>query len=114
MAFAWFVMVSNGVAGLWALAAHKLSAFRRTSLWLFTGIAQVAVAVQVMLGVATLRVDGIDVQRIHMFYGFVALASVAIIYSYRQQLESHRYLLYGFGGLFLMGLAVRAFFLVGP
>lgn len=114
VAFAWFVMVSNGVAGLWALAAHKLPVLRRRSLWRFTGLAQVAVAVQVVLGVAALRVDGIDVQRIHMFYGFVALASVAIIYSYRQQLESHKYLLYGFGGLFLMGLAIRAFFLVGP
>ena len=34
-----------------------------------------------------------------MFYGFVAIIAVGIIYSYRQQMEKHLYLLYGFGGL---------------
>jgi hypothetical protein len=43
-----------------------------------------------------------------MFYGFVAIMSVAIIYSYRAQLRHRLYLLYGFGGLFLMGLGIRA------
>jgi len=43
-----------------------------------------------------------------MFYGFVAVLSVALIYSYRAQMEKYRYLLYGFGGLFLMGLGIRA------
>ena len=43
-----------------------------------------------------------------MFYGFVAIISVALIYSYRQQMERYRYLLYGLGGLFIMGLAIRA------
>ncbi len=47
-----------------------------------------------------------------MFYGFVAFASVGIIYSYRQQLEEWTYLLYGFGGLFLMGLGLRAIYLI--
>ena len=46
-----------------------------------------------------------------MFYGFVALASVGIISSYRQQLAAHKYLLYGLGGLFLLvgGLAALDF-----
>jgi hypothetical protein len=43
-----------------------------------------------------------------MFYGFVAILTVGIIYSYRAQLARHRYLLYGLGGLFLMGLGIRA------
>ena len=43
-----------------------------------------------------------------MFYGFVAIIAVAIIYSYRPQIAKYRYLLYGFGGLFLMGLGIRA------
>ncbi|NLD78676.1 MAG: hypothetical protein GX643_18670, partial [Acidimicrobiales bacterium] len=46
--------------------------------------------------------------RMHMFYGIIALFSMAILYSYRSQLRQHLYLLYGFGGLFLMGLALRA------
>jgi hypothetical protein len=38
----------------------------------------------------------------------VAIMAVAIIYSYRHQLKNKTYLLYGFGGLFLMGLGIRA------
>jgi hypothetical protein len=38
----------------------------------------------------------------------VALATIGIIYSYRHQLAARLYLLYGLGGLFLMGLALRA------
>ncbi len=43
-----------------------------------------------------------------MFYGFVAVISVALLYSYRFQIRAWQYLLYGFGGLFLMGLGIRA------
>jgi hypothetical protein len=43
-----------------------------------------------------------------MFYGFVAFIAVGILYSYRQQLRERVYLLYGFGGLFVMGLGIRA------
>ena len=46
--------------------------------------------------------------RFHLFYGFVALITVGIVYSYRQSLRPHRHLLYGFAGLFLMGLGIRA------
>jgi hypothetical protein len=50
----------------------------------------------------------IEVEQFHMFYGFVAIVAVGIVYSYRQQLRHRLYLLYGFGGLFLMGLGIRA------
>ena len=51
----------------------------------------------------------------HAFYGFVALATIGIVYSYRHQLREHLYLLYGLGGLFLMGLALpRHQHLAGP
>jgi hypothetical protein len=33
---------------------------------------------------------------------------VGILYSYRQQIRYRIYLLYGFGGLFVMGLGIRA------
>jgi hypothetical protein len=49
-----------------------------------------------------------EVAQFHAFYGFVAIATVGIVYSYRQQIEPWKYLLYGLGGLFLMGLALRA------
>ena len=43
-----------------------------------------------------------------MFYGFVAIIAVGIIYSYRMQMRHRLYLLYGLGGLFVMGLGIRA------
>jgi hypothetical protein len=111
--FAWVVVVLNGLAGAWALAAHRRPEARHRALWWFTGVAQVAIAVQVVLGVVLLNTEDVEAPQFHMFYGFVALATVGIIYSYRQQLQPHLYLLYGFGGLFLMGLALRAMFIGG-
>ena len=110
-AFAWFVIVANGVAGVWALAAERVLSIRHKALWWFTGVAEVGVAIQVMLGVAAMQLEDRDASDIHMFYGFIAFATIGIIYSYRQQLEAWRFRLYGFGGLFLMGLGLRALFL---
>jgi hypothetical protein len=110
--FAWFVIASNGVAGVWALVAHRNHRARSPMLWRWTTVAQLSIVVEVFLGVAGTRTAGPEVTSIHMFYGFIAMASTVLIYSYRQQLEEWRYLLYGFGGLFLMGLGIRALFLV--
>ncbi len=106
--FAWFVVIGNGLAGLWALGAHWLTRLRGRALWWCTAVVEVALFVQVGLGVIALSATDVEAPRFHMFYGFVALASVGIIYSYRPQLQPYRYLLYGLGGLFLMGLAIRA------
>ncbi|MFT7600203.1 MAG: hypothetical protein ACI8TP_003144 [Acidimicrobiales bacterium] len=110
-AFAWVVVVANGVAGVWALAAERLEWLRSKALWWFIGFAEVGVAIQVMLGVAALRFEDRNASDFHMFYGFIAFATVGIIYSYRLQLEAWRFRLYGFGGLFLMGLGIRALLL---
>jgi hypothetical protein len=110
---AWVVVVTNALAGLWALGAHWLPALRRRQLWWFTLAAELAIVAQVILGVLLVTSEEREAPQFHMFYGFVALASVGIIYSYRQQLEPHKYLLYGLGGLFLMGLAIRAM-VIGP
>ena len=106
--WSWIMIIGNGLAGLWALVAHKNIALRSRALWWFTGIAQVSVFVQVVLGVAVVNRDKIEYPAFHAFYGFVAIISIAIIYSYRAQLKSKMYLLYGFGGLFIMGLGIRA------
>jgi hypothetical protein len=112
--FAWVVVVSNGAVGVWALVAHWLPGFRHPALWWCTAVAQVSIFAQAGIGVALVAGEGIEAPEMHMFYGFVAIFAVGIIYSYRQQLEAHRYLLYGLGGLFLMGLAIRAMVLDGP
>jgi hypothetical protein len=106
--FAWVVVVTNAVVGLWALAAHYRPVLRRRSLWPATVVAEVTVFVQVALGVGLVAGQDREVAQFHAFYGFVAIAAVGIIYSYRQQVAPHRYLLYGLGGLFIMGLALRA------
>ena len=106
--WSWIMIVGNGLAGVWALVAHRNVGLRSRALWWFTGIAQVSVFVQVVLGVAVVNRDKIEYPAFHAFYGFVAIIAIAIIYSYRAQLKSKMYLLYGFGGLFIMGLGIRA------
>jgi hypothetical protein len=110
---AWVVVVGNAVAGLWALGAHRWAGLRHPSLWWFTAVAEIAIAIEVVLGVILVAREDREAPQFHAFYGFVALASVGIIYSYRQQLGGRRYLLYGLGGLFLMGLGIRAM-VIGP
>ncbi|MGI9600404.1 MAG: hypothetical protein ACR2QE_00845 [Acidimicrobiales bacterium] len=105
---AWFVVVANAIAGVWALAAHWIEWLRGAALWVFTAVAQGSIFVQVILGVAAMTTEDLEVEQFHMFYGFIALVTVGLVYSYRQQLAQWRYLLYGGSGLFLMGLAIRA------
>ena len=64
--------------------------------------------VQVGLGVGLVAGQKRKAPQFHMFYGFVAIIAVGIIYSYRNQLRHRLYLLYGLGGLFVMGLGIRA------
>jgi hypothetical protein len=105
---AWVVVLANALAGLWALGAHWVERLRHPSLWWFTAGAEISIFVEVSLGVAIVAAEDLEPPQFHMFYGFIALVTVGIIYSYRQQLAAHRFLLYGLGGLFLMGLAIRA------
>ncbi len=107
-AWAWFAIISNGLAGVWALAAHKITPLRTRALWWYTGVAEFTIFVQVTLGVIMVNKNKLEFPAFHAFYGFVAIMAVAIIYSYRHQLKNKTYLLYGFGGLFLMGLGIRA------
>ena len=106
--WAWVVIIANGLAGIWALTAHKLVALRTRALWWYIGVAQATMFVQVILGVIMVNRDKAVFPAFHAFYGFVGIIAIAIIYSYRAQLKGRTYLLYGFGGLFIMGLGIRA------
>jgi hypothetical protein len=107
-AWAWFVVIGNGLAGLWALGAIRLPSLRTRALWWFTAFAEAAVFVQVALGVGMVAGQKRVAPQFHMFYGFVGIIAVSIIYSYRNQMKHKLYLLYGLGGLFVMGLGIRA------
>jgi len=108
---AWVVVIINGIAGVWALAAHFFEKVRHRALWPFIAVAQVLLFVEVALGVARLQQLEGEPPEFHTFYGFLTLIAVAILYGYRTQLDHIRYLLYGGGSLFIMGLAIRAMFL---
>lgn len=106
--WSWVVIIGNGLAGIWALAAHRLHSLRTRALWWFIGLAEVTVFVQVILGVLLVSKHKVPLPEFHAFYGFVAIIAIAIIYSYRFQLKQRVYLLYGFGSIFVMGLGIRA------
>ena len=104
------VIIGNGLAGVWALAADRYESLRTRALWWFTVFVEFAIFVQVALGVGMVAGQKLKAPQFHMFYGFVAIIAVGLIYSYRQSdwARERIYLLYGGGGLFLMGLAIRA------
>ncbi len=107
-AVAWVVVIANGAAGLWALGAHAVATLRRRALWWFTVVAQLVIFVQAGLGVWLQSSEDLEPPDFHLLYGFTMLIAVAILYSYQVQMPEHRYLLYAGGGLFLMGMGVRA------
>jgi hypothetical protein len=106
--WAWVVVIGNGMAGVWALAAHRWPSLRSRALWWFTIFVEVAVFIQVGLGVALVAGQKLKAPKFHLFYGFVAIMAVGVLYSYRDQMRDRLYLLYGGGGLFMMGLGIRA------
>lgn len=107
--FAWVVVATNAAAGGWAIGAHHTARFRTRALWWATGAAQVAMAIEVCLGVSLVAIQDYDVAPFHTLYGFSGIAAIGILYSYRDQVKrEHLWVLYGLGGLFMMGLALRA------
>lgn len=106
--FAWFVIIGNGLAGAWSLAANYLEQLRTRALWWFVALAELTIFVQVTLGVILVNKYKFRFPKFHAFYGFVAIITVAIIYSYRVQMKHRLYLLYGVGSLFIAGLGIRA------
>ena len=109
-------IVVNGLAGLYCLAAWKWHSLRGRPVWIVTITAEIAVLVQVALGVALVSGDkgyAKSVPRFHMFYGFVIFVTVGLLYAYRQQMRGRLEMMYGLGGLFIMGLGIRAVLQVG-
>jgi hypothetical protein len=109
--WAWVMIVSNALVGLWALAAHQWPVLRTKAMWWCIGAAQLTVFVQAVLGVLVVNRYDIPAPQLHALYGFSAIIAVGIIYSYRNQLQHRLYLLYGLGSLFIMGLGIRALIL---
>jgi hypothetical protein len=102
------VIVGNGLAGIWALVAHRNTQLRTRALWWFTFFVEAAVFIQVGTGIGMVAGEHAHPVAFHPFYGFFAVVVVGFLYAYREQLRHRIYLLYGFGGLFIMGVGIRA------
>ena len=107
----WPVVGLNALAGLYALAAWRFKGLRGRPLWIATLVAELAILVQVLLGTILVAGDEVyreTVPRFHMFYGFLIFVTVGLLYQYRSQMKGRQELLYGIGGLFIVGLGIRA------
>lgn len=107
-AVGWALVVANGVVGLWALAAQWVEPLRARVLWWAVAGAQSLLFVQAGIGVVLYSGLAGEAPRIHMFYGFLTLVAVAVLYGYRVPLGDRRYVLYGLGSLFIMGLGLQS------
>jgi len=105
---AWVVIVANAAAGLWTLGAERLAWLRHRALWWCTIGAEVTIVIEVALGAALVGTTHHRAGQLHALYGFSALIAIGLLYSYRASLQHRIYLLYGLGGLFIMGLCIRA------
>ncbi len=106
-------IVVNGLAGLYCLAAWRLHSLRGRPVWVATAIAEVTVLIQIVIGVGMVASKDYQAPRFHMFYGFVIFITVGLLYQYRAQMRGRLELLYGLGGLFIMGLGIRSVLQVG-
>jgi heme A synthase len=101
-------IVANAVAGTLALVAWRVPRVRGRVVWIATIAAEVAVLLQVLVGVILVASHRYEAPRFHMFYGFVIFITVGLLYQYRGSMKGRLEMLYGFGGLFIMGLGIRA------
>lgn len=103
------LVVTNGVGGAWALAAHRWPSLRGWPLWITIGLAQATTFVMAITGTIMMTRDDLQPARLHALYGFSAIIAVGILYSYRSSpfVRGKQYLLYAGGSLFIMGLGLR-------
>jgi len=109
--FGYVGIVLNALVGLYALAAWRWKQLRGRPLWIATIVAEVTILLQVLIGTIMVAGDEVyreTVPRFHMFYGFLIFVTVGLLYQYRDQMKGRQELLYGLGGLFIMGLGIRA------
>ena len=109
--WAWFVIIGNGLAG--AVGARRPTGcpwLRTRALWWFTGVVELDdLRAGRHSASAWWPAQKFVAPKFHMFYGFVAIIAVGDhLLATATQMRSRLYLLYGLGGLFLMGLGIRA------
>jgi hypothetical protein len=96
---------ANGIAGVIALAAWRLTRLRGGWVWY-------VVIAAVIIGTILVASFDYEPPRVHMFYGFLVFLTIGLAFQYRDSMRGRLELLYGLVGLFLMGLGLRAMFQV--
>jgi len=113
MAFA--TIFINFGAGIWMLVSLKWKHLKRKKYFYAPVYAGwLTIAVQGFLGIS-LFMTGSEVETtkgFHYFYGFIAMMTAAILFSYSKTLGSKKILIYGISSLFLAGLGIRSTLLV--
>jgi hypothetical protein len=113
-AWGYAAIVANFLAGVYTLVAWRVPKLRNRWLWWPTIVAEAMMLIQVFLGVLLVSAEDYEPPRFHMFYGFVAFIAIGLLYSYRYvwRAANRMELAYGLGGLFIMGLGIRALLVV--
>jgi hypothetical protein len=113
-AWGYAAIVANFLAGTYTLIAWRVPKLRNRWLWWPTIVAEAMMLIQVFLGVLLVSAEDYEPPRFHMFYGFVAFIAIGLLYSYRYvwRASNRMELAYGLGGLFIMGLGIRALLVV--
>ncbi len=114
--FSWFAVAANAVVGVWALASIRFRNLESRAMWVSVIIAQAAMVAQALAGVYLLTLGGLEVDRLHVFYGMLTVVMIGVGYVYAigsEWVKERRALFYGVLSIFLMGLGIRAMLLTG-
>lgn len=102
----------SGLVGLWGVAMAKRETVPRVFYWA-VGSAISALLAEVLSGLVSMNISGIDPGDQHVFYGVVITVTFAFAYIYRAQFRKHPALYYGVLLLFAMGLGMRGIQTIG-
>ena len=112
---AYGTIVVNLLAGIWMLLALKMKDLKRKKYFFAPVYAGwLTISIQGFLGIS-LFMSGSEVspaKGFHYFYGFIAMMTAAVLFSYSKTLGSKKILIYGISSLFLGGIGIRAALLV--
>lgn len=100
------------MVGLWGVIMARRDTVPKAFYWA-VGVAIAGLLFQVVLGVMSMSIDGIDPGNQHVFYGVVVAFVFAFTYIYRAQFRKRPALYYGLLLLFTMGLSIRGIMTFG-
>tara|TARA_B100001758_G_scaffold245498_1_gene258628 strand:- start:126 stop:521 length:396 start_codon:yes stop_codon:yes gene_type:complete len=108
---AFFLIFTNAIAGFWGVLLDRRSIQSTRFFWVAIIAAQIIVFVQAIIGVAIQSKENVEPNDFHYLYGFSMIIAIALLYGYRNTIGNKKFLLYGLGSFFIMGLGIRAMFL---